>query len=49
MTKPRLIAITIVRNETGNYLTEWLKNIGSIADYHVFLDDASDDNTPAVI
>ncbi|MDE6478320.1 MAG: glycosyltransferase family 2 protein, partial [Alphaproteobacteria bacterium] len=41
--------IPIVRNETGNYLTEWLKNVGSIADYHIFLDDGSDDDTPDVI
>lgn len=46
MIKPRLIAITIIRNEEKNFLDEWLDNIGHIADYHIFLDDASDDNTP---
>lgn len=49
MKQNRLIAITIIRNEENNYLDDWLKNIGQIADYHVFLDDASDDNTPAVV
>lgn len=49
MMQPRLIAITIVRNESGNYLRPWLKNIGSIADYHIFLDDGSDDDTPETI
>lgn len=49
MKKNRLIAITIVRNEEKNYLKQWLSIIGQIADYHVFLDDASDDNTPNII
>lgn len=49
MTRPRLIAITIVRNEENNYLRPWLKNVSKVADYHVFLDDASDDNTPEII
>lgn len=47
--KNRLIAITIVKNEENNYLRSWLKSIGKIADYHIFLDDASDDNTPNII
>ncbi len=49
MNKSRLIAITIIRNEENNFLRPWLKNIGRIADYHIFLDDASDDNTPQII
>jgi len=49
MNKNRLIAITIIRNEENNFLTDWLDNIGRIADYHIFLDDASDDNTPWII
>lgn len=49
MTKPRLIAITIIRNEENNFLREWLHNIGKIADWHIFLDDASDDKTPQII
>lgn len=49
MEKNRLIAITIVRNEENNYLKQWLSIIGQIADYHIFLDDASDDNTPNII
>ncbi len=47
--KNRLIAITIVKNEENNYLRPWLKSIGKIADYHIFLDDASDDDTPCII
>ena len=49
MTNNRLVAATIIRNEANNYLREWLKNIGKIADYHIFLDDASDDDTPQII
>ncbi|MBQ7056236.1 MAG: glycosyltransferase family 2 protein [Alphaproteobacteria bacterium] len=46
---PRLIAITIVRNESSNYLRSWLENISNFADYHIFVDDASDDSTPDII
>lgn len=46
---PRLIAITIVRNEASNYLNAWLENVANFADYHIFLDDASDDATPDII
>lgn len=49
MHKNRLIAITIIKNEENNYLRDWLKNIGKITDYHIFLDDASTDNTPQII
>lgn len=49
MNKNRLIAITIIRNEENNYLHDWLKNIAQIADYHIFLDDASDDTTPEIV
>jgi len=49
MNKNRLIAITIVRNEENNFLDPWLKNIGRFADYHIFVDDASDDATPDII
>ncbi|MCL1786204.1 MAG: glycosyltransferase [Alphaproteobacteria bacterium] len=45
----RLIAMTIVRNESKNYLEPWLENMRGIVDYHVFLDDASDDDTPKII
>lgn len=49
MKNNRLIAITIVRNEEHNFLRDWLQNIGCVADWHIFLDDASDDNTPKII
>lgn len=32
----RLIAITIVRNEKDNYLTDWLRNISKYTDYLYF-------------
>ncbi len=46
---PRLIAMTIIKNEENNFLRPWLKNISSIVDYHVFVDDASTDNTPQIV
>jgi len=49
MKKNRLIAITIIRDEENNFLNDWLQNIGQIADYHIFLDDASNDNTPEIV
>ncbi len=45
----RLIAISIVKNEADNYLADWLKNMKNYTDYHIFLDDASTDNTPNLI
>ena len=45
----KLIGITIVKNETHNYLDAWLKNMENFLDYHIFLDDASTDNTPEYI
>lgn len=49
MEKNKLIAISIIKNEQNNYLRHWLENIGQIADYHIFLDDASNDDTPNII
>lgn len=45
----RLIAISIVKNEENNYLADWLRNLRKFVDYHIFLDDASDDKTPDII
>ncbi|MDL2272298.1 glycosyltransferase family 2 protein [Desulfovibrio sp. OttesenSCG-928-I05] len=45
----RLIAITIVRNEAGNFLRPWLENVAQLVDFHIFLDDGSDDATPDII
>ena len=47
--KPRVIGITIIKNESQNYLNDWLNEIRKIVDYHIFLDDASTDNTPNII
>lgn len=47
--KPRLIGISIIRNEEDNYLRPWLKNMNRFLDMHIFLDDASTDNTPLII
>lgn len=47
--KKRLIATTIIRNEENNYLKPWLENMANFVDYHIFLDDASDDKTPEII
>jgi len=41
--------MSIVKNEAHNYLSVWLENISKFADYHVFVDDASDDETPQII
>ena len=47
--KKRLVGITIIRNESKNFLRPWLENMRGHLDYHVFLDDASDDDTPDII
>ena len=47
--KPRLIAITIIKNESKNYLRAWLKNMYRFVDFHIFLDDASTDETPDIL
>lgn len=49
MKNNRLIAITIIRNEEHNFLSSWLDNVRKIVDYHIFVDDASDDKTPQII
>lgn len=45
----KIITLTIIRNEEGRFLDEWLDNISSYSDYIVIVDDASTDNTPDVI
>jgi hypothetical protein len=47
--KNKIIAISIVRNESRRYLRKWLDNVKTYAGLSIILDDASADETPQII
>lgn len=45
----KIIGITLIKNEEKKYLRDWLKNNEGIIDFHIFLDNGSNDNTNNII
>lgn len=45
----KIIGLTLIKNEEKKFLKEWIDNNEEIMDFHIFLDNGSNDNTIDII